>query len=292
MIKLSFVQIFKTVAHASIAVSTIVLGLSQEVKAGENSNRGTIHISQDPFGAISNISADSDRANFTDVAQGRRRRQGGRGRNSKIEGYYAGFSGGIGFLSGSIEDTAENLSDPEYSNAFLGSIFGGVKFSKYISADLEFILGVGGANTDDLEADADADANFTGDLSVDGDYAAFGLYLNPRFELPLDRRDRLNLYLSPGLGISQTNVNLNFVNFDETSDVDPEFRGDFDASQLGISFQIKGGASFAIRDNIVIFAQARYVDFPTEDELNPNSVVTDLDPLNIFSTELGLKLRF
>ena len=284
--KSNFGIILKNISLAAV----LVLGLSQTAKADETNNHQDLHIACDPeinqdskLNCSFNELIEVNQIAETKIAQTRR----GRRRKSKVDGYYGGFTLGVGFPSGSAgedeEFNGQTLESPDYSTSFDGSIFGGIKFTKNISADLEFFLALGGIDSDDSEEsiiDAVEGAEEAGvSADIDGDFSAFALYINPRFELPVN--DKISLYASPGIGLSQTNVNIN-------ADVDVEGGGsipviDQDASNTGISFQIKGGAEYQISNSLDIFGQVRYVTLPTDD---------DLDSINIFGLDTGLKFNF
>jgi opacity protein-like surface antigen len=277
--------IFKNVSIAAI----LVFGLAETAKADQTNNYQDLHISCNP--AIDQASklncsfspqpTEINQGTDTEIAQGTR----GRRRKSKVDGYYGGFTGGVGFASGTIltgeelrtQYDAAGVGDTgEYTNSFDGSLFGGIKFNKNISADLEFFLALGGLETESLEnlyRDNGVDGN------VEGDFSAFALYANPRFELPITGDDKLSVYISPGIGLSQTNVNLKVEGLSSINVPDEER----DESQTGISFQIKGGAEYQITDTMDIFAQARYVTLPTGG---------DFDSIKIFGLDGGLKFNF
>ena len=280
-------NIAKITKNITLAMA-IVLGFSLSTKAEETQTYETLEISCNPFLSYGlnsecdlNLAVESE----TDlVAQTRR----GRRRKSKVQGYYGGFSLGVGFPSGELDfgDIPDiEFSDPEYDTTFLGSLFGGIKFTKSISADLEFLLALGGVDSDSLENgfnDFAAASGVEGSLSTDGDFSAFAFYINPRFELPLSKSGNFNVYITPGIGLSQTNVNFEAVsNFPALGDQNLNI--DQDASRTGVTFQIKGGASIALSDTIGAFAQARYTTLPTDD---------DFDSINIFGADAGLKFNF
>ena len=280
-------NIAKITKNITLAMA-IVLGFSLSTKAEETQTYETLEISCNPFLSYG-LNSECDRnlavESETDlVAQTRR----GRRRKSKVQGYYGGFSLGVGFPSGELDfgDIPDiEFSDPEYDTTFLGSLFGGIKFTKSISADLEFLLALGGVDSDSLENgfnDFAAASGVEGSLSTDGDFSAFAFYINPRFELPLSKSGNFNVYITPGIGLSQTNVNFEAVsNFPALGDQNLNI--DQDASRTGVTFQIKGGASIALSDTIGAFAQARYTTLPTDD---------DFDSINIFGADAGLKFNF
>ena len=273
---------FRTTKNTAIAIA-IVLGFSIGAKAENTKNIEALQVSCNPF-AVNNLDIECNsnlniEPQAEQIAQGRR----GRKRKSKVDGYYGGFSLGLGFPSGEVgvgNDTDVQFPQPEYSNGFVGSLFGGVKLNKNLGADLEFLLSLGGVDSDELDDFTNDPANgidIVGNFDSEGDYSAFALYLNPRFELPLNENGSLNLYASPGIGISQTNVNF-------TTDDDGEGNlSDIDSSTIGFTYQVKGGASFLISDTTGIFGQLRYASLPTDD---------NNDSINTFSVETGVKFNF
>ena len=285
---------FEIVAKNTALAIALILGCSLSTKAEDIKNNKTLEVSCNPYLTLdSQCESDLVVQSQTDVeletdneepSTPRPRRRGRiRDRNRNIDGFYAGFTLGAGFPNGVIEFDNENLPDAEYSTSFVGSLFGGLKFNKNISADVEFLLGLGGINTDDLEDfinDPSNGFNIEGNYEEDNSYSAFAFYLNPRFELPLNRRGSLNLYISPGIGISQTIVTLNSE--DDTGD----FLNDLDISYTSFTYQIKGGASYFISDSIGIFGQLRYVSLPTDE-----GEFDFPDDINFFSTEVGMKFN-
>ena len=272
---------------ATVAVA-VVLSCSLGVKAEDTkqSNNNAIQVSCNPF-ANNNIDAQCDPSSYSVVEQeslvAQTRRGRGRKRKSKVEGYYAGFTLGAGFPSGEIEfsnNSGTEFPEGEYSTGFSGSIFGGIKFTRNLAADVELYLGIGGLDTDDYDDFVNDPANellIVGEYESDGDYSAFAFYINPRFELPLSESGSFSLYISPGIGISQTNVNF------ESEDEGVENIRDIDDSRTGFTYQVKGGATVAISETIGVFGQLRYTSLPTDD---------DVDTINIFATEAGLKFNF
>lgn len=275
----------KVLQNAALVIA-IILGYSQSVQAEDNNkNDDVIQISCNPF-AKDNINAQCGSNSLSTIeiednkiAQTRR----GRRRKSKVAGYYGGFSLGVGFPSGDVEltnDVGTDFPDSEYNTGFIGSLFGGIKFSKNLSADIELLLGLGGLDTDaldDFTNDPNNNISIVGDYESEGDYSAFAFYLNPRFELPLNKNGTLSLYASPGIGISQTNVNF------QADDDGTQNTIDLDLSNTGFTYQVKGGASLAISDTIGVFGQLRYANLPTDE---------DIDDIDIVSVEGGLKFNF
>ena len=321
-----------TVAKNATLTVAVVLGFSVAAKAEDTKNIETLQVSCNPFASSelntqcnSNSSIDSQGDQIAQTRRGRRRK-------SKVQGYYGGFSLGVGFPSGGVTpqsdiinvlegaatdaDVGSGFSEIEYNTGFNGSVFGGINFSKNLAADLEFQAGFGSGDADNFNSDFDQlfdvfrnpeggviDPIATGDLNAEVDYSSFALYINPRFNLPVS--EKFSVFVSPGIGLSQTNVNYKAdsnaqfnENFGTLIGVDQEvvdtvnreleeLDSDRDSSRTGISFQIKAGASYQISDTIGIFGQFRYATLPTEsnDEFDPDS-------LNAFSTQGGLTFNF
>lgn len=307
--------------------AVLVLGLSQTARANESEKYQDLRIACDPAinqdsklnCSFNELLGESDRVETVEVAQGRR----GRRRKSKVQGYYGGFSLGAMFPSGEVDlntDILSNLPEVDFNTGFAGSVFGGIKFSKNIAAELEFLAGFGSGDSDDFDEEIrtrvaglrEIAGNAPGAFNVNGDfesseidYSAFALYASPRFDLPIS--NRLSVYISPGIGLSQTNVNYEAdgdlsvslatpsgnaeadASFNATADEFNELTDDTDrdSSQTGISFRIKAGAEFQISNSIEIFGQVQYVTLPTE-----SNDQFDVDNLNSFLTQAGLTFNF
>ena len=307
------------VQNATLAM-TLVCGFSLSSKAEDIKTYEILQISCNPFAQDSiNLQCNSNSTvepESTTIAQTRR----GRRRKSKVQNYYGGFSLGVGFPSGEITLPSEE-TEIEFGTGFAGSVFGGVKLNKNFGAELEFALGLGNADTDDFNQSINNELNslrelaaaipdtvsVDGDFEADADYSTFALYISPRFDLPIS--ERFGVFVSPGIGLSQTNVNYEVdsdasvnrtgssgdpeldAEFDQTAaefnNLFEELNTDRDSSRTGVSFQIKAGASYQISNTIGIFGQVRYVTLPTEsnDEF-------ETDNLNAFSTQAGLTFNF
>ena len=310
-----FKLIFRS--HLGIIVKNIsltailVLGLAQTAKADESSSYQDLRISCDPaidsasrlncsFNTISPETA----SDTNTIAQGGR----GRRRKSKVEGYYGGFSLGAMLPTGGItqvppEGSTVSTPEIEYSTGFAASVFGGVKLSKSLGAELEFLFGTGSSDSDEFNNNfneainnAPPGVSVEGELTVDNSYTVFALYASPRFDLPVS--EKFNVFVSPGIGISQTNLEnevdnslqitgaddvpaANLLNQANGEDLEEDF------NSTGISFKIKGGAEYKISDSIAVFGQASYVTLPTED-----SDRFELDSLNSFLAQAGLTFNF
>ena len=257
---------FWAIAQNTTLAIAIVLGLSQGAKADDTKVSETLQVSCDPF-VISEANAQCNSNLDADLQGDQIAQRRGRRRKSKVEGYYAGGSLGAFFAS--------DVDDVEANNAFGGSLFGGIKFNKYFSADIEVIGALG-----DFEEVEVASGN-----DIELDYSGFGFYINPRAELPLFQLagSSASIYISPGIGISQSNVSVDFnqpLNQGATFEI-----SEIDASQIGFSFQVKGGVKVPVSRTINLFGQVRYVTLPTDDFLVDDS-------LNFFSTEAGVSLNF
>ena len=257
---------FWSIAKNTTLAIAIVLGLSQGAKAEEIETQDTIEVSCNPFASeISESECNRDLSVESQPEQIAQRR--GRRRKSRVEGYYAGASLGIFFPN--------DLDDVETNNGFGGSVFGGVKFNKYFSADLE-VFGAFG-DFEDIEVDNGED--------IELNYSGFGFYINPRAELPLFQLagSTATAFISPGIGISSSTIEVDFnqaLNPDSVLDI-----SETDGTQLGFSFQVKGGIKIPVSSTINLFGQVRYAILPTDDFLVEDS-------LNLFSTEGGVSFNF
>ena len=268
--------------NTGVAIA-IILGFAINTRAEDTKTFQTLVVSCNPFSNINNqCKSDSAiKSQSNTIVQNRSRRRGrDRDRNRKIDSFYTGFSLGLGFPDGGVSTSTEEIPEAEYNNTFIGSLFGGIRLNKNISADAEFLLGLGGINTDDRDEFINEPGRFDidGTFETEADYSAFAFYLNPRFELPLSKS--FNLYLSPGVGVSQTIVTVS------SSDEATEFASDLDTSNTGFTYQIKGGAAYTISDNIGVFGQLRYVSLPTDE-----TEVVFPDDINFFSTEVGMRFN-
>ncbi|NJL53443.1 MAG: hypothetical protein HC930_17070 [Hydrococcus sp. SU_1_0] len=92
--------------------------------------------------------------------------------------------------------------------------------------------------------------------SIELDYSGFGLYINPRAELPLFEiaNSPASIFISPGIGLSLTTISVDFgQNLANDSDVF-NFR-EIDATQISFSFQVKGGVKIPVTNSINIIGQ-------------------------------------
>ena len=179
-------------------------------------------------------------------------------------------SGGIGGYAGAVlgvyfPDIDEERpfftgNDVDIDTGFGSSLFAGISFNRYLATDIEI-----GALAGNVDSDLDEDEN----------YLISGIYLNPRFTLPLTgNKNSLALYLSPGIGVSQLSTSVE----DETDD-------DFDRTTVieddsRFTWQIKAGVSIPVSRKFSILTQLRYTS-----QTGDNAV-------DYFGTELGIKFDF
>ena len=170
-------------------------------------------------------------ADSYDRAQIRERR----GNTSLTKRIYAGGTLGVFFVSelDGIEIIEEDLDidaiDPD--TGFGGSLYAGYRLSHILGADIEGYIFGGGAEPED------------------SNFSSAGLFINPRFFLPLGSNSLKAPYAfaSPGVGI----VGIGFG--DEIDDIADEPDSSF-------AFQIKAGAGLPLSESFDIIGQIRYVN--------------------------------
>ena len=175
-------------------------------------------------------------------------------------GGYAGATLGILFPDVDEDSGIFTGSNTDVNDGFGGSLFAGVKFNRYLATDLEFSTFAG-----DIDSDLNAD---------DESYIISSIMLNPRFILPLNDKDNsLDLFFSPGLGISnlRSRVEDEVRDFDRTTVIEDDTR---------FTWQIKGGASVPISSKFSVLGQLRYAS------------QTGDDAIDYFNTELGVEFDF
>ena len=163
------------------------------------------------------------------------RRSSVRGNPYLTKRIYAGGTLGAFFVSelDGIEIIEEDLDldaiDP--NTGFGGSLFAGYRFSHILGADIEGYIFGGGAEPED------------------SNFSSVGLFVNPRFFLPLGSNSLKAPYLfaSPGVGI----VGIGFG--DEIDDIveDPD---------SAFAFQLKAGAGLPLSESFDVIGQIRYVN--------------------------------
>ncbi|GAB4523636.1 MAG: hypothetical protein Tsb0014_01420 [Pleurocapsa sp.] len=184
---------------------------------------------------------------------------------------YGGFSFGL-FLPNSKLRVSD--ADVSLNTGFGGSILAGVKFNKNLGADLEFLLGFGSLDTDELQKKLNRERP-SDRTELDGNYTLWGLYFNPRYEIFLSETKDFKAYLSPGIGVSRSSST---IEFDSQSTVVNSSR---DFEKTGFSFQFKGGVAYPINKNANVFGQVRYANLPAEG-----------DNINLINTEIGIGFEF
>ena len=164
-----------------------------------------------------------------------------------------------GYIGGSL---GAFFPDSDFGDTgFGGSIFLGANFNKNIGLELETILLGGGTELDIA------------------DYSAWALFINPRFNLPLDANSqdaKISLFLSPGIGISQAEIDID--EFDLEAEDETRF-----------TIQVKAGIEYNISRSNSIFVQGRYV---TQTLGNSEYFSIDTYSNEFFSVEAGTKFSF
>lgn len=164
-----------------------------------------------------------------------------------------------GYVGGSL---GAFFPDDEFADtSFGGSIFFGAEFNKNLGLEFETVFLGGGTELRSV------------------DYSAWALFINPRFNLPLDADSqdaKINLYLSPGLGLSQSEI-------DFASD---DFELEFEDETL-FTVQVKLGIEFDISRTNSLFFQGRYVTQAAE-----SSDAFRIFSGEFFSVEAGTKVSF
>ncbi|MEL6494672.1 MAG: hypothetical protein AAFQ41_06050 [Cyanobacteria bacterium J06623_7] len=187
-----------------------------------------------------------DRANQTEATSGISGYAG-----ATLGAFFPDIDESQGFFTGNdteVDDTA-----------FGSSIYGGIKFSRYLATDIELSGFIG-----DVDSDLDEDES----------YSLGAFFLNPRFILPFgQRRNSLALFFSPGVGVSQLTSTVE----DEVDDFD---RTIFVEDDIRFTWQVKGGITVPVSRKFSILGQVRYAS------------QTGDDALDYFGTELGVNFDF
>ncbi|MEM8832767.1 MAG: outer membrane beta-barrel protein [Cyanobacteria bacterium P01_G01_bin.19] len=182
-------------------------------------------------------------------------------------GGYAGVSLGVAFPDIDEDRPIFQGDDVDIDAGFSSSLYAGIRFSRFLGADLEFAGVVG-----ELDSDLDEDQN----------YFISGVFLNSRFTLPLNNnKNSLSLFLSPGIGVSQLSSSLeDEIDSDIPGDDDDFDRTTFIEDDTRFTWQIKGGISIPISSKFSIIPQLRYVS-----QTGDNAV-------DYFGTDVGVKFDF
>lgn len=199
-----------------------------------------------------------------------------RTRSTNDSKYYVGATIGVFFPSEidnlevpAIVNDVGSIQAVDPGTGFGGSLYGGYKFSEYISADVEGFVFFG-----------DADP-------LDSSYTSYGFFVNPRFTYTFDDTgnslEGVYVFASPGIGLAG-------IDFGE--DIGDAL-GDND-SGTGFALQIKAGAGYPVSDKIDIIGQARYLyafsAFEVDRTVGQVTETEDQD-FDAFSIELGVNYK-
>ena len=220
----------------SIILATLLsLGLPLAVKA-ESQDFNSQRISCDDRCNNLNLVQNNTTPTIADSYDlGQERTRSYRGNESLTKRIYAGGTLGVFFVSelDGIEIIEEDLDidaiDP--NTGFGGSIYAGYRFSHILGADIEGYVFGGGAEPED------------------SNFSSAGVFLNPRFFLPLGSNSLKAPYVfaSPGVGF----VGIGFG--DEIDDIVEEPDSSF-------AFQLKAGGGLPLSESFDIIGQIRYVN--------------------------------
>lgn len=167
-----------------------------------------------------------------------RRSRFSEGNQTLTKKFYAGGTLGVFFVSEldgiEIIDELEeetNIDAIDPDTGFGGSIFAGYRLSHLLGGDVEFYIFGGGAEPED------------------SNFSSLGVFVNPKFFLPLgsDSLKAPYLFASPGIGF----VGIGFGDEIEELTEDPD---------TGFAFQIKAGAGLPLSEAFDVFGQIRYVN--------------------------------
>ena len=262
------------------AVLAIILatGIPVAAQAQDADTYENYQLACDSGAECNSFDVNYEEASEEKISQTRRTRTR-RTRSSSVDNkYYAGGTLGI-FFPSEIDDfqigieagTVSDLQTVDPGTGFGGSLYGGYKFSEFISADVEgFVFG------------GDADP-------LDSSYTSYGFFVNPRFTYTLnpDESNSVYLFASPGIGIAGVDFG------DEISDAP----GVEDASGTGFALQAKVGAGYPVSDTIDLIGQARYFyafDVVEVTEFGAAGQVTETNDqgFDAFSIEVGANFKF
>jgi len=172
---------------------------------------------------------------------------------------YAGTTLGVFFPDANESSEVFPGNDTDVNTGFGSSVYGGIRFNRYLATDLELSIFSG-----DIDSDIDEDENYT----------IFSLFLNPRFILPLTgTKNSIALYLSPGIGVSQLISSLE----DEVEDFD---RITTIEDYARFTWQVKAGVSVPVSSKFSVLAQFRYAS------------QTGNNAIDYIGTELGANFDF
>lgn len=180
---------------------------------------------------------------------------------------YAGVVLGVYFPDLDEDRPIFEGNNVETDTGFGTSIFAGINFNRYLGTDLEINVLAG---------------NVDSDLDEDETYTMGGLFLNPRFTLPLNEQNNsLALYISPGIGVSQLSSSVeDEIDVVEDNDSEELDRTTIIEEESRFTWQIKGGVSIPVTSKLSIIPQLRYTS-----QTGDNGV-------DYFGTEVGVKFDF
>lgn len=170
-----------------------------------------------------NYEADSESKGYDEYSQRRTRRSRRSSSTDDVKRPYAGASLGIFFPEGDL------------NTSFGGSVFGGYKFTPYVSGEGEFLFFFGGIDEP------------AGIQLPDDNYSVLGFLANAKFEYPLKQGSSKSPvgFVTPGIGFARAEAN---------------------GSDTKFAFQVKAGVEFPVKEKYDLFAQGRYInidDFDT-----------------------------
>ena len=257
----------KTTMLAVLLALTPVAVRAQDVNSYENYQ----------VGCNSGAECNNFEVNYQDeVAQRTRDRRTRRTRTTDDKKIYVGGTLGI-FFPSEIEDfnigieagTVSDLQTVDPGTGFGGSLYGGYKFTEFISADVEgFVFG------------GDSDP-------LDSSYTSYGFFVNPRFTYTFDQANGVYVFASPGIGVAGVDFG------DEIGDA-PGVEED---SGTGFALQAKAGVGYPVSDTIDIIGQARYFNAFNAIETTQFGAAgqiseTEDQDFSSFSIEAGVNVKF
>ena len=203
--------------------------------------------------------------NSLEISQLRRER---RTRGDELKRIYLG--GSVGLFLPSDSDEIEfanddfNFDSVDSDSGFGGSIYAGYKLNPFLSADLELFAFTGNAEP------------------FDSDYTSVGIFINPRYTLPLSGNPNAGLYVfaSPGIGIAGVGFG------DDIEDQISE-----DGLNTGVAIQLKAGAGLPLSESIDVFGQARYFNAFNVYEISGVDDDDEEQGFSSFSLEAGLNFK-
>ncbi|MGB5636853.1 MAG: outer membrane beta-barrel protein [Waterburya sp.] len=208
----------------TVLAIVLAMGFPMAVQAKDTNKYENYQVACDSRSECSNFDVNYEQQSDGDqLAQSRRtrtRRTRRRSRDSKfhIGGHLAPFF----------------PFDGESNVGFGGGIFGGYKFTKNVSLDIDVYDYFGGTEVDDLG------------------YNLFGAAASGVYRYYLKPNDSKSLYIFAGLGVG---VGVSNATGDVADNLDD---AGFDTSETGFLLQGKGGVGYPISEKIDLFGQTRF----------------------------------